>query len=133
VTPRTDAVRRWAPVALVAVAIAAASLAPGGDGVGLLAGTLGPVGIDKLVHFLAYLALGTTAVLALVDRRPGLLAVLGLATAAYGIGIELAQVGVVGRTVEVGDAVANVAGATAVPGSSAVATLVRGRPRPDRS
>lgn len=98
--------RRWLPVA-VALVILVASLVPGGGG----GGTLGPVGVDKLLHVVGYAVLAGTSLWALRDRRLGAtLAVVVLVTG-YGGVVELLQGPVPGRAVSLLDLVADAVGA----------------------
>jgi VanZ family protein len=95
---------RWTVVSALALGILVASLVPGA---GLAArGPLGVVGLDMWLHALAYL--GLSAAVTWADGRP----LVGVAAAvAYGIVVELLQVGVPYRSGSALDAVANLAGA----------------------
>lgn len=98
--------RRWLPLA-VALLILVASLVPGGGG----GGTLGPVGVDKLLHVAGYAVLAGTSLWTLRDRRLGTtLAVVVLVTG-YGGVVELLQGPVPGRAVSLLDLVADAVGA----------------------
>ena len=71
------------------------------------------VGVDKPIHALSYALLGGLAA-AWRGRQSGL-ALVGVvvAVAAFGAGVEVAQLAVPGRTASVGDGVANLVGAVA--------------------
>lgn len=105
---------RWSVVFALALGILVASLVPGA---GLAArGPLGVVGLDKWLHALAYL--GFAAAITWADGR----AVVGVAAAvAYGVVVELLQVGVSYRSGSALDAVANLVGA--VVGAALVVAL----------
>lgn len=75
------------------------------------------VGVDKLVHALSYALLGSVAAAWRGRRRGVALVVVVCAVAAFGVGVEVAQTAVPGRTATVGDAVANFAGAAVGVGS----------------
>jgi len=94
------------PVA-VALVVLVASLVPGGGG----GGTLGPIGVDKLLHVAGYAVLAGTTLVALRERTLGVvLAVIVLVTG-YGGVVELLQAPVPGRSVSLLDLVADAVGA----------------------
>ncbi|WP_435119013.1 VanZ family protein [Halolamina sp. C58] len=98
--------RCWLPIAVAAVVLVA-SLVPGGGG----GGTIGPVGVDKLLHVVGYAALAAASLFALRTRTlPAILAV-AVAVTAFGGGVELLQGFVPGRAVSVLDLVADAIGA----------------------
>ncbi|GAB7012078.1 VanZ family protein [Halolamina salina] len=100
--------RRWLPIAVVAVVLAA-SFVPGGGG----GGTVGPVGVDKLLHVLGYAALAAASLFAIRSRTlRTMLAVLVVVTV-FGGAVELLQGFVPGRTVSGLDLVADAVGAVA--------------------
>lgn len=81
---------------------------------------------DKLLHFLAFLALVVPLSMVLTARR--LLAVLVLGAIAYGVVIEVMQP-TVGRTAEVGDVLANSLGAITGAALGAMLRVLRTRRR----
>ncbi|NHX36874.1 MULTISPECIES: VanZ family protein [Halolamina] len=98
--------RGWLPVA-VALVILAASLVPGGGG----GGTVGPVGVDKLLHVAGYAVLAAGTLVALRERTlRATLAVIVLVTLFGGV-VELLQGPVPGRAVSLLDLVADAVGA----------------------
>lgn len=98
--------RRWLPVAVAAV-ILATSLVPGGGG----GWTVGPVGVDKLLHVAGYGVLAVTTLFALRARDVRTsLAVVVLVTL-FGGAVELLQWPVPGRAVSLLDLVADAVGA----------------------
>jgi VanZ family protein len=100
---------RWVPIA-VALAILAASLLPGSAS-SAAGGTVGPVGVDKLLHVVGYAVLAVVVLAAL--RRPSgreALAVVVLVTG-FGGAVELLQAPVPGRSVSSFDLVADAVGA----------------------
>lgn len=100
--------RRWLPVS-IALVILAASLVPGGSG----GGTVGPVGVDKLLHVGGYAVLAAASVVTLRHGDAwGSLGVI-VAVTAFGGVIELLQGPVPGRHVSALDLVADAAGAVA--------------------
>ena len=116
-SPRVPASARWLAVALVAVAILAASVLPRSTGA---APPMGPgpanlVGADKWLHGLAYagLALALLYAMAATDLSfPRSIALtLGLAVA-FGLGVELVQAPLPSRQFDTFDAVANAVGAS---------------------
>ena len=93
------------PAVLWAVAIAFLSLRPKGVGGG-------PAGLDKVLHAGAYAGLAWLISWGMGVRRWAALAACALLAAAFGAGIEVAQATwVPGRSGEVADGVANLAGA----------------------
>lgn len=98
--------RRWLPVVVAAV-ILAASLVPGGGG----SSSLGPIGVDKLLHVGGYAVLAVAALVAIHARTGrGALGVVLLVTVFGGV-VELLQGPVPGRSVSFLDLVADAAGA----------------------
>ncbi|MEJ7745778.1 MAG: VanZ family protein [Luteimonas sp.] len=94
----------WTAIWLVALAtIAVVCLRPVPEWV-----PQGFVGIDKLEHFLAYLALSAYAVM--LFARPRTQALAGLGLIVFGVAIELAQGAFTARTADLGDALANALG-----------------------
>jgi VanZ family protein len=63
---------------------------------------------DKVMHFCAYLALSSLPVIGFRDRRRGIIA--GLSMFVLGVLLELGQHFSPGRSVELGDVLANGAG-----------------------
>lgn len=97
---------RWTVVGVLGVLVLAASLAPGGGRA--LTGPLGIIGLDKWLHATAYAVLAAAVTFA--DGR----ATVGVASAvAYGVLVELLQLGVPYRSASVLDAAANLVGAIA--------------------
>lgn len=98
--------RRLLAVAVAAV-ILAASLVPDGGG----GSAVGPVGVDKLLHFGGYAVLTLVALAALrAQSARTVLAVVVLVTV-FGGGVELLQGPVPGRSVSTLDLVADAVGA----------------------
>jgi len=93
---------------LAALAVVAASLVPGSTG----AASSLPPGADKLLHAAGYAAVAYAAASATDDQSVRTLAVVALAVAALGTGVELVQP-LVGRHASAFDALANLVGATA--------------------
>lgn len=111
---------RWLVVAALALVVLVASLVPGGGG--SLSSPFGVVGADKWLHAAGYMILAAAVTYA--DGR----AVVGVAAAvAYGVLVELLQLGVPYRSASALDAVANLVGAVA--GAVAVAAAVRAAER----
>jgi VanZ family protein len=100
---RTALIALWG-VLLCCVVIG--SLLPSGSAV-MAAVCRVPVS-DKMLHFCAYLALALLPVMGFRDRRKGILA--GLSMCVLGILVEAGQHFSPGRTMEVGDVIANGAG-----------------------
>ncbi|WP_053949060.1 VanZ family protein [Halolamina sediminis] len=100
--------RRWLPIA-VAVVVLAASLVPGGGG----GGTIGPVGVDKLLHVVGYAVLAAASLFALRSRTGRAMLAVGVVVTAFGGGVELLQGFVPGRGVSGLDLVADAVGAVA--------------------
>lgn len=98
--------RRWLPAA-VALCILAASLVPGGGG----GGTVGPVGVDKLLHVVGYAVLAAATLVALRARTARTLLAVVVAVTLFGGVVELLQWPVPGRRVSVLDLVADAVGA----------------------
>lgn len=100
--------RSWLPVA-VAVVILVASLVPGGGG----GATVGPVGVDKLLHVAGYAVLAAAMLFARRARSVGTALTVVLAVTVFGGVVELLQGPVPGRHVSVLDLVADAVGAVA--------------------
>jgi hypothetical protein len=100
--------RRWLPIA-VAVVVLAASLVPGGGG----GGTIGPVGVDKLLHVVGYAALAAASLFALRSRTLRTLLVVAVVVTVFGGVVDLLQGFVPGRAVSGLDLVADAVGAAA--------------------
>jgi len=96
--------RRWLPIAVV---VLAASLVPGGGG----GGTIGPVGVDKLLHVVGYAALAAASLFALRTRTRRTMLVVAVVVTAFGGVVELLQGFVPGRAVSGLDLVADAVGA----------------------
>jgi VanZ family protein len=105
---------RWGVVGVLALVVLVASLVPGGGAA--VSGPLGVVGLDKWLHALAYAALAGA-----VTYADGRAWVGVLAAVAYGVLVELLQLGVPYRSASTLDAVADVVGA--LVGATVVATL----------
>ncbi|MFB6132545.1 MAG: VanZ family protein [Halanaeroarchaeum sp.] len=95
-------------------ALIVASLVPASGPAGsaaAVAGPLGGVALDKLVHAAGFLVLSVLALRDVERRRWIIAASVGIVLA--GAGIEIAQIGIPGRTFEVADFVADVVGVAA--------------------
>lgn len=104
---------RWTAVTIVAAGILGASVIdPPSAGKPPL-GPFGLVRTDKWLHFLAYAGLGATVAYALAGLFDRSIVVLlaFLVAAGYGLGIEIGQTGVVTRSFDPSDALANAFGA----------------------
>jgi VanZ family protein len=98
--------RRWAGVAVaLAVLVLATSLVPVPDGDSV------PAGADKLAHLTGYAAVAFAATHAVDDAGRRALVGVVATVAGFGAGIEALQP-MVGRGASLGDAAANLAGAT---------------------
>ncbi|UIO99524.1 VanZ family protein [Halobaculum sp. CBA1158] len=106
--------RRAAIVAAITTVVVTASLLPMPTG-SEAGGTVAPPGSDLVMHAVGYAAVAYTLARTLPTRgrRRSLLALVGVAVAATGIGagVELAQEFVPGRTPSLLDGVANAVGA----------------------
>ncbi|MBP1987845.1 VanZ family protein [Halolamina salifodinae] len=100
--------RNWLPVAVGAV-ILAASLVPGGGG----GATIGPVGVDKLLHGAGYAALAAATLFARRARMARVFLAVVVAVTVFGGVVELLQGPVPGRHVSALDLVADAVGALA--------------------
>lgn len=102
--------RRHVVTGVLALVVAAASLAPasGGGTAGALLGG----GADKLLHAVGYAALAFAAAAAANASTARRVAGVVLAVLVFGVGVELLQP-FVGRTASILDALADLAGATA--------------------
>lgn len=109
---------RWLVVALLAVVVLVASLAPSGDGA--LASPFGAFGGDKWLH-----ALGYAAIAGAVTYAHGRATVGVLGATAYGVLVELLQAAVPYRSASALDALANAVGATT--GAAVVFAVVAAR------
>jgi len=98
--------RGWLPV-IVALLVLAASLVPGGGG----GGTLGPIGVDKLLHVVGYAVLAGTSLYALRTRTRRTTLVVFVLVTAFGGVVELLQAPVPGRAISLLDLVADAVGA----------------------
>jgi len=101
--------RRLLPLAL-AVVILAASLVPGGGG-GATGGTVGAIGVDKLLHFGGYALLTAVSLAALRARSARTVLAVALLVTVFGGVVELLQGPVPGRSVSTLDLVADALGA----------------------
>lgn len=105
---------RWLVVAVLAVVVLVASLVPGGGG--SFSSPFGVVGADKWLHAFGYAVLAGAVTYA--DGR----ALVGVAAAvAYGVLVELLQLGVPYRSASTLDAVAD--GVGALVGAGVVVAL----------
>ena len=92
--------------AVLICCVVAGSLLPAASPAVVAAGRL-PIS-DKVLHFCAYLALSSLPVIGFRDRRRGIVA--GLSMFLLGILLEAGQQFSPGRSVELGDVIANGAG-----------------------
>lgn len=82
---------------------------------------------DKVMHFCAYLGLSSLPVIGFRDRRSGIVA--GLSMFVLGVLLEAGQHFSPGRTVELGDVIANGMGVSC---GVLLAVPIRGRSQPPR-
>jgi VanZ family protein len=101
--------RRLLPVA-VALAILAGSLVPGSAS-GAAGGTVGPVGVDKLLHVVGYAVLAVIRLWAAPARDARSVLAVVVAVTAFGGAVELLQWPIPGRSVSLLDLVADAVGA----------------------
>ena len=105
---------RWGAVALVALVILLYSVVPAPGSGTFRTGPFGLLGYSTWLHLLAYGGLAAAFAYTLQDTpRPDwqVLAVVFLAVAAYGVGIELLQSTLAGRSATYGDGLTNASGA----------------------
>ena len=105
---------RWAAVALVALVILTYSIVPPPGSGTFQTGPFGLVGLSKWLHLLAYAGLAATLAYTLHDSpRPDwqVLAIVFVAAASYGAGIELLQSTLAYRASDGGDILVNAGGA----------------------
>ena len=115
---------RWAAVALVALTILAYSIVPPPGSGTFQTGPFGLVGLSTWLHLLAYAGLAAT----LSYTRPDwqVLAIVFVAAASYGAGVELVQSTLSARTAAYDDVLVNALGAgVAVAGWRLVGRYVR--------
>lgn len=120
---------RWAAVALVALVILSYSIVPAPGSGTFRTGPFGLLGYSTWLHLLAYGGLAAALAYTLHDTpRPDwqVLALVFLAVAAYGAGIELLQSTLTARTAAYDDVLTNATGAgLAVVGWRLVTRYVR--------
>ena len=105
---------RWAAVALVALTILAYSIVPPPGSGTFQTGPFGLLGLSTWLHLLAYAGLAATLSYTLHDSpRPDwqVLAIVFVAAASYGAGVELVQSTLSARTAAYDDVLVNALGA----------------------